>query len=100
MTDSLLARVRRYHPGLGAIRRDIHSIQNSDWKNSAPPNLVARKLAEWGVEVHCGLGATGAVGVLRNRNGVASISSRTCGGLPRQSPEASVRKPSSISSTA
>src|SRR6202049_1969727 len=39
-------------------------------------NLVARKLEEWGIEVHRGVGVTGVVGVLRNGNGEASVGLR------------------------
>src|SRR5581483_10913567 len=39
-------------------------------------DLVARKLEEWGIEVHRGVGATGVVGVLRSGNGEATIGLR------------------------
>ena len=37
---------------------------------------MARKLEEWGIEVHRGVGVTGVVGVLRNGNGQASVGLR------------------------
>ena len=43
---------------------------------SYQPELVARKLEEWGLEVHRGVGVTGVVGVLRNGNGQASVGLR------------------------
>jgi hippurate hydrolase len=39
-------------------------------------DLVAAKLAEWGIEVHRNIGKTGVVGVLRKGNGQASIGLR------------------------
>ncbi len=51
-------------------------IRNSGWRNTAQPNLVARKLEEWGIEVHRGVGKTGVVGVLRNGNGEAAVGLR------------------------
>ncbi len=39
-------------------------------------DLVARKLQDWGIEVHRGVGNTGVVGVLRNGNGQAAIGLR------------------------
>src|SRR5262249_57573672 len=39
-------------------------------------DLVARKLEEWGIEVHRGVGITGVVGVLRSGNGEATIGLR------------------------
>jgi len=38
--------------------------------------LVGRKLKEWGIEVHRGVGGTGVVGVLRSGNGLASVGLR------------------------
>ena len=38
--------------------------------------LVARKLEEWGLEVHRNIGSTGVVGVLRRGAGQASIGLR------------------------
>ena len=50
--------------------------RNSAWRNTAPRNCVAKKLAEWGIEVHRGVGGTGVVGVLRNGDGPQAIGLR------------------------
>jgi len=61
---------------LTAIRRDIHAHPEIGMREHRTSELVARKLEEWGIEVHRGVGMTGVVGVLRNGNGQASIGLR------------------------
>lgn len=48
-----------------AIRRDIHAHPELKFEEFRTSDLVAGKLAEWGIEVHRGLGVTGVVGVIR-----------------------------------
>jgi amidohydrolase len=76
MTQSLLDRARLYQEELTAIRRDIHAHPEIGLEEHRTADLVARKLEEWGIEVHRGVGKTGVVGVLRNGNGQASIGLR------------------------
>jgi len=76
MTQSPLDRVRRYQDELTAIRRDIHAHPELGLEEHRTADIVARKLEEWGVEVHRGVGQTGVVGVLRNGNGAASVGLR------------------------
>jgi hippurate hydrolase len=61
---------------LTAIRRDIHANPEIGMNEHRTAGLVARKLEEWGIEVHRGVGVTGVVGVLRNGNGQASVGLR------------------------
>jgi hippurate hydrolase len=70
MSDAL-ERARAYHEELTAIRRDIHANPELGLEEHRTSDIVARKLAEWGVEVHRGIGKTGVVGVLRNGSGPA-----------------------------
>ena len=72
----LLDRTRRYQDELTAIRRDIHAHPELGLEEYRTADLVARKLEEWGIEVHRGVGKTGVVGVLRNGNGQASVGLR------------------------
>ncbi|HEY0182245.1 MAG TPA: hypothetical protein VGC09_05500 [Rhodopila sp.] len=76
MTQSPLDRVRLYQHELTRIRRDIHAHPELGLQEVRTSDLVAHKLAEWGVEVHRGVGGTGVVGVLRNGNGEASVGLR------------------------
>ncbi len=76
MTDSPLDRARSYQAELAAIRQDIHAHPELGLEEHRTAEIVAQKLAEWGIEVHRGIGVTGVVGVLRNGNGQASIGLR------------------------
>ena len=65
----LIADIEAAHPALTAIRRDIHAHPELAFQETRTSDLVAEKLAQWGLEVHRGLGKTGLVGVLRGKNG-------------------------------
>jgi hippurate hydrolase len=75
MTDAI-DRARAYQDELAAIRQDIHQHPELGLEEHRTADLVARKLEEWGIEVHRGVGVTGVVGVLRNGNGEAAIGLR------------------------
>ena len=49
-------------------RRDIHAHPELAFEEVRTSDLVAAKLAEWGIEVHRGIGKTGLVGVLKGRD--------------------------------
>jgi amidohydrolase len=68
--------IREYHDELTAIRRDLHAHPEIGFEEHRTSELVAAKLAEWGIEVHRNVGKTGVVGVLRRGNGTASIGLR------------------------
>ena len=76
MTDETLDRIAAFHAELTDIRRDIHAHPELGLEEHRTADIVARKLEEWGIEVHRGVGVTGVVGVLRNGNGQASIGLR------------------------
>jgi hippurate hydrolase len=46
-------------------RRDIHAHPELGFEETRTSDLVAKNLAEFGIEVHRGIGKTGVVGVLR-----------------------------------
>ena len=73
---SPIDQIRRYHSELTAIRQDIHANPELGLEEHRTADLVARKLEEWGIEVHRGVGTTGVVGVLRSGNGEATIGLR------------------------
>src|SRR5450756_1667878 len=52
--------------GMATLRRDIHAHPELCFKEIRTADLVARKLAEWGIETHRGLGTTGVVGIIKN----------------------------------
>lgn len=76
MPDTLLDHVRRYHGELTAIRRDIHAHPELGMEEHRTADIVAAKLAEWGIEVHRNVGRTGVVGVLRSGNGPGAMGLR------------------------
>jgi hippurate hydrolase len=68
--------ISRHHDALTAIRRDIHAHPELGLEEHRTAELVARKLEEWGIEVHRGVGGTGVVGVIRAGNGEQAIGLR------------------------
>ncbi|HEX3990234.1 MAG TPA: amidohydrolase, partial [Acetobacteraceae bacterium] len=76
MSQTALERARSYQQELTGIRHDIHAHPELGLEEVRTADLVAKKLEEWGIEVHRGVGVTGVVGVLRNGNGQASVGLR------------------------
>lgn len=76
MTESVFDRARSYQEELTAIRHDLHSHPELGLEEYRTADLVARKLEEWGIETHRGVGGTGVVGALRSGNGQASVGLR------------------------
>jgi len=52
---------------LTAIRRDLHMHPEIGFEEHRTSGIVAEKLAQWGIEVHRGLGGTGVVGLLKGK---------------------------------
>ena len=61
MIEGLLPQVEEFI----ALRREIHRFPELAFEEHRTSALVAEKLAQWGYEVHRGLGGTGVVGTLR-----------------------------------
>ena len=61
---------------LTAWRRDLHAHPELGFEETRTSDLVAAKLAGFGVEVHRGVGKTGVVGVLKSGTGKKSIGLR------------------------
>ena len=72
----ILDRIREYHDDLTAWRHDIHSHPELGFEEQRTSDLVAGKLAGFGIEVHRGIGKTGLVGRLRFGNSPRSIGLR------------------------
>ncbi len=68
--------IRPYQDELVAIRHDIHAHPELGLEEHRTAEIVAKKLEEWGIEVHRGVGKTGVVGVLRNGPGNKAIGLR------------------------
>jgi hippurate hydrolase len=52
---------------LTAIRRDLHAHPEIGFEEHRTSGIVAEKLAQWGIEVHRGIGGTGVVGLLKGK---------------------------------
>ena len=69
-------RIRQFHDELRTIRRDIHAHPELAFQENRTSDLVAERLAGWGIEVHRGIAKTGIVGVVKGR---ATSSGRAIG---------------------
>src|SRR5262249_14180851 len=73
---SAIDAIREYAEELTAIRRDLHTNPELGLEEHRTAEIVAKKLAEWGIEVHRGVGKTGVVGVLRRGSGGRAVGLR------------------------
>ena len=70
-------RIDAFADELSAIRRDLHAHPEIGFEEVRTSGIVAEKLAQWGIEVHRGLGGTGVVGVLKGKgNGTRRVGLR------------------------
>jgi hippurate hydrolase len=60
-------RIEGYTDELIAIRRDLHAHPEIGFEEHRTSGIVAEKLAQWGIEVHRGLGGTGVIGLLKGK---------------------------------
>jgi amidohydrolase len=64
---SNIDRIDAFADELTAIRRDLHAHPEIGFEEVRTSGIVAEKLAQWGIEVHRGLGGTGVIGVLKGK---------------------------------
>ncbi|MDD2176572.1 M20 family metallopeptidase [Acidovorax sp. D2M1] len=57
---------------IAAVRRDIHAHPELCFEEVRTADVVAKKLTEWGIPIHRGLGKTGVVGIVKGRDGGAN----------------------------
>ena len=62
-------RLTGWQDEMTAWRRDFHAHPEIGFEEHRTSEIVAAKLAEWGIEVHRGIGRTGVVGVIRGARG-------------------------------
>ncbi len=74
--QDILPGVRALADEMVAIRHHIHAHPELAFEEHATGDLVAARLAEWGYEVHRGLGGTGVVGTLRRGSGPKRVGLR------------------------
>lgn len=51
---------------VAAIRRDLHAHPELCFEERRTADVIAKALADWGIEAHRGLGTTGVVGIVKN----------------------------------
>ena len=57
--------------GIARLRRDIHAHPELGLEEVRTSDLVAERLAAWGIEVHRGMATTGVIGLVHGRDGGA-----------------------------
>ncbi|HEX5640096.1 MAG TPA: amidohydrolase, partial [Burkholderiaceae bacterium] len=62
----LIDRVVQFRAEIQQIRRDLHAHPELRFEEERTADIVAQKLAAWGIAVTRGLGGTGVVGTLTN----------------------------------
>ncbi|MSO76607.1 MAG: amidohydrolase [Alphaproteobacteria bacterium] len=62
----IVNRIADFHADLTEWRQDLHAHPEIGFEEHRTSEVVASKLASFGIEVHRGLGGTGVVGVLRS----------------------------------
>ena len=72
----IINRIADFHGDMTEWRRDLHANPELGFQEQRTSEIVAAKLAEWGIEVHKGIGKTGVVGVLKAGNGDRRIGLR------------------------
>jgi len=63
-------------PELTSWRRDLHAHPELGFTEHRTSELIAERLHSFGIEVHCGIGGTGVVGVLRQGDSGRTIGLR------------------------
>ncbi len=61
---------------IASIRRDIHAHPELCFEEVRTADVVAKKLTEWGIEIHRGMGTTGVVGIIKSGTSERAIGLR------------------------
>jgi amidohydrolase len=72
----LIDRLVQFRSEIQQIRRDLHAHPELRFEEQRTADIVAARLADWGIEVDRGLGGTGVVGTLRNGTSNRSVGLR------------------------
>ena len=59
-----------------ALRRDIHAHPELAYEEVRTADLVAKKLTDWGIPIHRGLGKTGVVGIIKSGDSERAVGLR------------------------
>jgi len=72
----LVEPILAFQSELETIRRDIHAHPELCYEEQRTADVVAARLAEWGIPVVRGLGVTGVVGIIKNGTSTRAIGLR------------------------
>ncbi|GAB3406325.1 M20 family metallopeptidase [Massilia agilis] len=72
----LVEPILAFQQELQHIRRDLHAHPELCYEEQRTADVVAARLAEWGIPVVRGLGVTGVVGIIKNGNSPRAIGLR------------------------
>jgi hippurate hydrolase len=72
----LVEPILAFQTELEAIRRDLHAHPELCYEEQRTSDVVAARLAEWGIPVVRGLGKTGVVGIIKNGSSERAIGLR------------------------
>jgi amidohydrolase len=72
----VINRVAAFHGDMKAWRQEIHSFPELCFEENRTADLVAARLASFGIEIHRGLATTGVVGTLRAGSSARAIGLR------------------------
>lgn len=72
----LIDPILQFHTEIQEIRRDLHAHPELSFEERRTADVVANKLAEWGIPVVRGLGGTGVVGILKNGDSSRAVGLR------------------------
>jgi hippurate hydrolase len=73
---NLVEPILAFQTELQQIRRDLHAHPELCYEEQRTADLVAARLAEWGIPVVRGLGVTGVVGIIKNGSSPRAIGLR------------------------
>ena len=73
---AVIEHINRFGGDMTQWRRDIHAHPELGFEELRTADIVAAKLADFGIEVHRGIGKTGVVGVLRAGSSTRSVGLR------------------------
>ena len=72
----LIPEIVRQAGALAELRRDLHAHPELCFNEFRTADVVAAKLAEWGIPLHRGLGTTGVVGIVKSGSSNRAIGLR------------------------
>jgi len=73
---NLIATIQQQCATMATLRQDLHAHPELCFQEQRTADIVAAKLAQWGIEVHRGLGQTGVVGIIKSGTSERAIGLR------------------------